>query len=222
MLLGVDVGGTFTDAVLYDGAALHTAKAPTTPGDQSRGVIAAVEEVLERAGAEPGDVEAFAHGMTVGTNALLDRARRPHGPRRDRRASPTCSRSPARTGRASTTSASRSRRRSSTPNCASAPPSGSGPDGVVEPLAEAEVDAPGRRAARLGRGVGRDLPALLLSRPGPRARARRAPARRAVPEVHVSASHEVLARFREYERCSTTVIDAYLSPFSAATSAGSP
>ena len=33
-----------------------------------------------------------------------------------------------------------------------------------------------------------------------------------LPEVHVSASHEVLAQFREYERCSTTVIDAYLSP----------
>ena len=37
MLLGVDVGGTFTDAVLFDGRALHTAKAPTTPDDQSAG-----------------------------------------------------------------------------------------------------------------------------------------------------------------------------------------
>src|SRR5215210_2908795 len=71
MLLGVDVGGTFTDAVLFDGRALHTAKAPTTPEDQSRGVLAAVEAALERAGAEPGQVESFAHGMTVGTNALL-------------------------------------------------------------------------------------------------------------------------------------------------------
>src|SRR5688572_24096496 len=72
MLLGVDVGGTFTDAVLDDGEALHTAKAPTTPDDQSRGVIAAVEAVLERAGAEADGVESFAHGMTVGTNALLE------------------------------------------------------------------------------------------------------------------------------------------------------
>ena len=53
MLLGVDVGGTFTDAVLFDGEALHTAKAPTTPDDQSRGVLAAVEAALERAGAGP-------------------------------------------------------------------------------------------------------------------------------------------------------------------------
>ena len=52
MLLGVDVGGTFTDAVLLDGGAVHTAKVPTTPEDQSAGVMQAVEEVLERAGAE--------------------------------------------------------------------------------------------------------------------------------------------------------------------------
>src|SRR5436190_23745395 len=72
MLLGVDVGGTFTDAVLFDGETLHTAKAPTTPDDQSRGVIEAVEAALGRAGARAEDVEGFAHGMTVGTNALLE------------------------------------------------------------------------------------------------------------------------------------------------------
>src|SRR5918996_1043093 len=72
MLLGVDVGGTFTDAVLYDGQGVHTAKAPTSPDDQSRGVIAAIEAVLGRSGAAPGEVESFAHGMTVGTNALLE------------------------------------------------------------------------------------------------------------------------------------------------------
>src|SRR4051795_2118268 len=72
MLLGVDVGGTFTDAALLDRDRLHTAKVPSTPDDQSRGVIAAVEEVLGRASAEPSQVEGFTHGMTVGTNALLE------------------------------------------------------------------------------------------------------------------------------------------------------
>src|SRR5687767_15372347 len=72
MLLGVDVGGTFTDAALLDGESLHTAKVPTTPDDQSRGVIDATEAVLGRAGAAPADVEGFTHGMTVGTNALLE------------------------------------------------------------------------------------------------------------------------------------------------------
>src|SRR3954447_10995455 len=72
MLLGVDVGGTFTDAVLLDGGAIHTAKVPTTPREESTGVMGAVEAVLERAGAAASDVEIFAHGMTVGTNALLE------------------------------------------------------------------------------------------------------------------------------------------------------
>lgn len=53
MLLGVDVGGTFTDAVLLDGGLIHTAKLPTTPQDQSEAVIGAVEEVLQRAGRPP-------------------------------------------------------------------------------------------------------------------------------------------------------------------------
>src|SRR3954452_6934358 len=72
MLLGVDVGGTFTDAALLDRDRLHTAKVPSTPEDQSRGVIAAVDEVLARAGAAPADIDGFSHGMTVGTNALLE------------------------------------------------------------------------------------------------------------------------------------------------------
>src|SRR5262249_29180260 len=72
MLLGVDVGGTFTDAVLLDDGRVHSAKVPTTPGTEAEGVMRAVGALLERAGAEPDAVEAFAHGMTVGTNALLE------------------------------------------------------------------------------------------------------------------------------------------------------
>src|SRR3954464_1898230 len=72
MLLGVDVGGTFTDAALIADGELVTAKAPSSPEDQSEGVIAAVEAALGKADAEAGDVERFVHGMTVGTNALLE------------------------------------------------------------------------------------------------------------------------------------------------------
>src|SRR5689334_19926466 len=73
MLLGVDVGGTFTDAVLVapDGT-VHTAKAPSTPSEEQVGVLRAVTAVLERADARPQEVERFAHGMTVATNALLE------------------------------------------------------------------------------------------------------------------------------------------------------
>src|SRR3954452_23192766 len=72
MLLGVDVGGTFTDAVVAVGDRLVTAKAPTTPEDQSEGVLAAVTAALERAGASADEVEGFAHGTTTATNALLE------------------------------------------------------------------------------------------------------------------------------------------------------
>src|SRR5450759_1504634 len=73
MLLGVDVGGTFTDAVLVDDAsAIHTAKVPSTPAQQSLAVLDAVRLVLEDAGAQAEEVERFAHGMTVATNALLE------------------------------------------------------------------------------------------------------------------------------------------------------
>src|SRR3954469_10938624 len=70
MLLGVDVGGTFTDAVLAVDGRLITAKSPTTPGDQSEGVLNAVRAVLEEAGRD--DVGSFSHGTTVATNALLE------------------------------------------------------------------------------------------------------------------------------------------------------
>ena len=66
-ILGVDVGGTFTDAVLVDRGEVRTAKVPTAPRQE--------ESVLEAAravGAE-GGVGRFAHGTTVATNALLER-----------------------------------------------------------------------------------------------------------------------------------------------------
>ncbi|HEX4436368.1 MAG TPA: hydantoinase/oxoprolinase family protein [Solirubrobacteraceae bacterium] len=73
MLLGVDVGGTFTDAVLLaEDGTVHTAKVPSTPGKESDAVMAAIARVLKRAEAEPREVERFAHGMTVATNALLE------------------------------------------------------------------------------------------------------------------------------------------------------
>src|SRR6201992_1028810 len=73
MLLGVDVGGTFTDAVLAVDGRLVTAKAPSTPHDQSEGVLRAVSAARDRAGADAEAVTEFSHGMTVATNALLER-----------------------------------------------------------------------------------------------------------------------------------------------------
>lgn len=67
--VGVDVGGTFTDAVVYDDEAkqIAYAKAPSTPSDPTKGVIDAVEGL----GAAFEDIGRFVHGITIGTNAIL-------------------------------------------------------------------------------------------------------------------------------------------------------
>ena len=65
--VGVDVGGTFTDLVAEVDGELVTAKVPSTPDDQSEGVLASVQA----SGIDAAAVTALAHGMTVATNALL-------------------------------------------------------------------------------------------------------------------------------------------------------
>ena len=67
--LGVDVGGTFTDLVATVDGEVWTAKVPSTPADQSVGVMNAIGACR----VDPDDVAAFAHGTTVATNALLER-----------------------------------------------------------------------------------------------------------------------------------------------------
>src|SRR3954447_5436254 len=210
MLLGVDVGGTFTDAVLLDGGDVHTAKVPTTPREESTGVMRAVEAVLRRAGAGSSDVEVFAHGMTVGTNALLEE--------RGARTALIATR-----GFADLLEIGRQDRPHLYRLCAPKPAplvepdlrfeaaERIGPEGVVEALAGAEVER--LAAAVAASGAESVAICLLFSYLDPSHEQRIAvELRRRLPSLHVSASHQVLPRFREYERCSTTVIDAYLSP----------
>lgn len=210
MLLGVDVGGTFTDAVLFDGETVHTAKLPTTPADQSVGVISAVEEVLHRAGRKAEGVEAFAHGMTVGTNALLEE--------RGARTALIATKGFAdllELGRQDRPDLYRLCRPKPAPLVAPElrfeAAERVGPQGELEPLADGEL----QRLEQLVRDSGAESVAicLLFSYLDPAHEQAIAEHLRSVlPEVRVSASHEVLPRFREYERCSTTAIDAYLSP----------
>lgn len=70
-VIGVDVGGTFTDVFVLDEAngTIVTAKVPSTRGDQSKGFI---EGIASRV-ADFGDISTVVHGTTVGTNALLER-----------------------------------------------------------------------------------------------------------------------------------------------------
>ena len=73
-LIGVDVGGTFTDLILADtgGGGRQIHKVPTTPADPAEGVVAGVAELCARAGVAPGDVAFVLHGTTTATNAVLE------------------------------------------------------------------------------------------------------------------------------------------------------
>jgi N-methylhydantoinase A len=205
VILGVDVGGTFTDAVAVDATGVRTGKAPTTPADQSLGVMAAVEQVLD--GTPPERVERFVHGMTVGTNALLEgRTARTALVATEgftdleelgRQARPDlyrlCVAGP---------------RPLVPPDLRVAAPERCGPDGVLRELDEAELE---RRLDELDADVEAIAVCLLWGFRFPnheRAVADAVAARGA----HVSTSHETAAVFREYERCVTTVVDAAVSP----------
>jgi N-methylhydantoinase A len=210
MLLGVDVGGTFTDAALLDGERLHTAKVPSRPEDQSQAVVAAIDQVLGRAGASASEIEAFTHGMTVGTNALLEE--------RGARTALIATR-----GFADLLEIGRQSRPRLYHPCAARPTPLADRElrfeaaerivagEVVEELGAAEVH---RLVEEVGASDAESVAiCLLFSFADDTHEARIAAAlREALPDLHVSASHEVLPQFREFERCSTTVIDAYLSP----------
>jgi len=71
--LGVDVGGTFTDLFLVDerSGKVYTAKVPSTPADQSIGVLNGIERVCEKAGVSAKAIDHVMHGTTVATNTVL-------------------------------------------------------------------------------------------------------------------------------------------------------
>ncbi len=210
MLLGVDVGGTFTDAVLVTPREIVTAKVPTNPGDQACSVLAASEAVLARAGASAAEVTRFVHGMTVTTNALLEGV----GARTVLVATE---------GFEDLVELGRQARPSLYRLCEAAPaplvprerrvgaPERSGPAGPILALRpEAADDVVAAVAAHAPEAV---AVVLLHSYAHPeheRILGRRLAER--LPGVHVSLSHEVVGTFREFERAATTEVDAALSP----------
>ncbi|MDX1746368.1 MAG: hydantoinase/oxoprolinase N-terminal domain-containing protein, partial [Halobacteriales archaeon] len=77
-VLGVDVGGTFTDTVLVErGTEVVLAKSPTRPDDPAQGVVESVAQAADRIGSDVEAVleetERFFHGTTIATNLLLER-----------------------------------------------------------------------------------------------------------------------------------------------------
>jgi len=216
--LGIDVGGTFTDLVLYDDASgtLAVEKVPSVPADPSEGIVQGIARLLGRSGVSPEAVDHVAHGTTVATNALLERTG-------------------ARTALITTRGfrdlleIARQKRPALYDLLARKPP----PlvprhrrhevdervmvDGRVRvPLDPAEVDRVLDRLAAEPPADG-PLEALaicflyaFLAPAHERLVLERARAR--FPALAVVASHEVHPEFREYERLSTTVANAYLAP----------
>jgi N-methylhydantoinase A len=214
MLLGVDVGGTFTDAVAVTrGGAVHTAKVPSTRENESLGVVAAIEKVLKRAHAQAADVERLAHGMTVATNALLEgrtartaliategvtdvvelgRQARAHLYR-------LCERGPE--------PLTPPRRRYGAPERM-------GPEGVWREL---DPNAARDLIARVAEARPEAVAVVLLHSYADAAHEQLLGAllRELMPDTHVSLSSELVGTFREYERAASTEVDAALSPLLA-------
>jgi N-methylhydantoinase A len=211
MLLGVDVGGTFTDAVLLDEhAVVHTAKVPSTPSGESIAVLDAVRLVLARAGARPQDVERFAHGMTVATNALLEG-----------RTARTALLATA--GFTDVIELARQNRAHLYKLCESMPaplvpaelrfgvPERMGADG---PLLALEAGAARTLVEQLGQAKPQAIAVSLLHSYADPSHERLLGAliSKLLPDVHVSLSCDLVGTFREYERTATTALDAALSP----------
>jgi N-methylhydantoinase A len=206
VILGVDVGGTFTDAALLTGDRLVVAKSPSTPADQSEGVMEAVSEALSAAEASAADVTRFVHGMTVGTNALLEG-----------RVARTALL--ATEGFTDLEELGRQARPELYRLCAGHPPplasvrvavpERTGPEGVLRALDEESL-----RAA-LG-GVDCEAVAVCLlwgfRHPEHERRVGSLVSEAFGEKMHVSTSHETAGVFREYERCVTTIVDAAVSP----------
>jgi len=209
--VGIDVGGTFTDVLCYEhgSAALLSAKVPSIPGSQWRGVL----EALGQLGIAFADIAAFVHGTTIATNALLERKG-------------------ARTGMVTTegfrdiVEVGRTQRLvgglfdimfQRTPplaprDCRFEVPERVLADGSVEAGVDG-IDLAPVAAALRAKGV-ETLAVCFLNAYRNDANERAAAARLAelLPEVPVSRSAAVSPERGEFERFSTTVLNAYLTP----------
>jgi N-methylhydantoinase A len=211
--IGVDVGGTFTDLAMVDEATgrIGFHKVPSTPSDPSGAIEAGVRGILERHGRQAAEVAFVGHGTTVATNMVIERRG-------------------ARTGMVTT----RGFRdvleiaRQTRPHLFDYDVQRPAPlvprryrleideriaaEGtVLRPLDEAEMT----RLAEALRAEGVTSVAICLLhawRNGRHERAAKEILRQVMPEAYLSVSSEVLPEFREYDRFSTTVLNAFVGP----------
>ena len=211
--IGVDSGGTFTDVCLFDDATGRVAvwKVSSTPADPSEGIARGVEEGLREVAAAAADVGYFGHGTTVATNALIQHRG-------------------VKTGLITTDGfrdlleIGRQKRPDLYDMQADKPPTlvprdlrlevpeRVRHDGSVEvPLDEAAF----RNAVRRLRDAGVEAVAVCFLYGFVQTAHEQAAARilaEEFPQAFASISHVVAPEFREFERLSTTVVNAYLGP----------
>ena len=211
--IGVDSGGTFTDVCLFNDETGHVEvwKVASTPDDPSRGIAQGVQEGVAQVGASPAEVGYFGHGTTVATNALIQH-----------RGVPTALITTA--GFRDLLEIGRQKRpdlydlqADKEPVLVSRDlrlevPERVRHDGTVETALDEDVL---RRVVRRLRETGVKSVAVCFlygfMRPEHEIAARRILAEE-FPEAFACASHEVAPEFREYERMSTAVVNAYLGP----------
>ena len=211
--IGIDVGGTFTDfyAVETDSNATALHKRPSTPHDPSEAMIEGLKEMMAANDIAAGEVTRFSHGSTVATNTLIQR-------KGGKVAMLTTAgfRDLVEIGRQIRPSmydlkrdqpdalVPRQRRFEVAERM--------GPDGAaILELTDSEIDA---AIARIKNGGGEAVAVcFLFAFVNAGHEARLAAALRArLPDLPVSVSSEVQPEFREFERFSTTVLNAYLQP----------
>ena len=216
-VVGVDIGGTFTDFMLYDteSGGVHVHKVPSTPAQPEQAMVTGLAELCADAGLTPGDVTGVFHGTTVATNAVLQHEGAVAGMITTRGF-----RDIVHIGRhqrplhysvmqdipwQARPFVQRRHRKVATERIA--PPTGE----VLTPLDEEEV----RQAARELRDEGVEAVAVcfLFSYLNPE-HERRAAAivREEMPDAFVTTSADIFPQFREFERFTTATMSAFVGP----------
>src|SRR5687767_14242777 len=216
-VVGVDIGGTFTDFMLYDteSGAVHVHKVPSTPAAPERAMVSGLAELCEEAGLAPADVTGVFHGTTVATNAVLQhqgalagmittRGFRDivHIGRHQRPLHYSVMQDIAGQARPFVR---RRHRKIVTERIV--PPAGN----VLQPLDEDEVRA---AAAELREeGVEAVAVCFLFSYLNPEHELRAAEiVREEMPDAFVTTSAEISPQFREFERFTTATMSAFVGP----------
>ncbi|MFN4114549.1 MAG: hydantoinase/oxoprolinase family protein [Sphingomonadaceae bacterium] len=213
--LGVDVGGTFTDLLLFDNetGSFWRHKTPSTPHDSSEGILNGVTAITAQARVDPAEIEFFLHGTTVATNAVLEGKGARVGliTTEGYRDIMQIARSFVPGGLAAWIVWPKPQPLAALEDTVSIKGRMDADGNEVRPLDEAEIRA--KLVALRDSGVEAITVSLINAYvSGVHEQRVGAIAREVMPDVPVSLSHEVLPEMQEYERTLSTVANASVRP----------